>query len=203
MQPTIDVLHAASLGPINSDMTMANRNDKHRRNSRMKNRPYCIVGADRLSAAIWKYGDEEGGFRYQFNIFRMLAAHGRVSQLFGPEDVVCLAKLAHILAVALLDDGCIDADTKGSLRRLSVRLDTALTGEGDHEHRLELVPIDESVMSAIQYMSNYHSYIDKEGFEDSVDAAYLMARVEEVQEWLRGLGYESTISVRPKGESSH
>ena len=184
------------------EMSMANRNDKHRSNSNTKNRPYCLVGADRLSAAIWKHGDEEGGFHYQFNVFRMLAAHGRVSQLFGPEDVLCLAKLAHILALALIDDGCLDVELKRSLKRLVVRLDASLVNDANPDDRIELVPVGFEILSAIQSVVNYHSYIEQDGYEDALDVTYLMARVEEVQAWLRGLGYESTEVPSPNRKSS-
>lgn len=181
---------------------MADRDDKHRSNSTAKNRPYCLVGADRLSAAIWKHGDEENGFRYQFNVFRMLAAHGRVSQLFGPEDVLCLAKLAHILAVALIDDGCIDVDLKRRLKRLVIRLDASMVNDASPDDRIELVPVGVDILSAIQSITDYHSYIEQDGYEDALDVTYLMARVEEVQAWLRGLGYESTDSPGPNRQTS-
>ncbi len=168
---------------------MAHRNDKHRSNSK-KNRPYCMVGAVRLSAAIWKHGDENGGFRYQFNVFRMLAAHGRVSQLLGPEDVLCLAKLAHILAVTLIDDGCIENELKRSLKRLVVRLDAAMVNEAEPNDRIELVPVDVHILEAIQGVTEFYKRTEEEGYEGDLDLTTLLNDLENYTKlasscWLR------------------
>ncbi len=182
---------------------MTNRSDKHRKNSKVKNRPYCLVGADRLNASIWKYGDEQGGFRYRFNIFRMLASSGRVSQLFDPEDVICLAKLAHIMAVALIDDGCIDADLRQRLKQLVVRLDVSVMNEAHPEQNVDVVPVTPETLYAIQHVASYYRRTEEDGYEGDLDVTHLLSNLEVVQAWLQTLGFDPGSTNVPDHGSSH
>jgi hypothetical protein len=81
-------------------------------------KPYVIVGAGRLSAAVWKTLSEDGNATYQFNIFSLDAMDGSVIQRFSARDVVDLAKLAHVLASVLVDDGGVDHDLRRQLSSL-------------------------------------------------------------------------------------
>lgn len=49
-------------------------------------KPYALVGAGRLTAAIWKTGDEEVGWSLGFSVFRSEPQTGEVSQRLIPED---------------------------------------------------------------------------------------------------------------------
>ena len=86
-------------------------------------RPYAMVGAGSLSAAIYKTASEESGWSYRFLIFSIDSAAGTVSQQFAPEDVVNLAKLARVLAVVLAEDGCLDAELRDELNQFAACLD--------------------------------------------------------------------------------
>jgi hypothetical protein len=70
-------------------------------------KPYAMLGAGKLTATLWKSGDERSGWHYRFNIFRMSKTSGRVSQNFKPHDLPDLAKLARLLAFTISDDGCL------------------------------------------------------------------------------------------------
>lgn len=89
-------------------------------------KPYAMVGAGRLTASIWKEGDEHSGWRYRFNLFRMSRASGRISQRFLPQDVADLARLAQLLAFALSDDGCLGSELRDDLSCLAACLDQVL-----------------------------------------------------------------------------
>jgi hypothetical protein len=95
--------------------------------------PYEIVGAGSLVSAVWKHGDPIGGWAYRFNIFRMSARRGRVSQLLRPSDVHDLVKLCRVLAAVLADDGCIPAEQRRALADLADELD-AITSSRDANH---------------------------------------------------------------------
>jgi len=86
-------------------------------------KPYTMAGAGPLVSSVWKLGDEQVGWNYRFNIYRMNPETGRVSQLFKPEDIVHLAKLCRVLAIVLLDDGCIPSTLRSELERLTDTLD--------------------------------------------------------------------------------
>jgi hypothetical protein len=79
----------------------------------------AMVGAGPLTSAIWKLGDEQGGWRYRFNLFRQLAGSGHVSQLFQPSDLTYFVKLTQVLAAVL-------ARKRKLLRQLAAELDEVM-----------------------------------------------------------------------------
>ena len=89
-------------------------------------KPYCSVGAGPLSSFVWKTGDKNSGWRYQFNVFRLTARGGRVKQLFGPSELLHFVKLTQVLAAFLADDGCLSPVDRGVLNRLATDLDHLL-----------------------------------------------------------------------------
>jgi hypothetical protein len=96
-------------------------------------KPYAMVGAARLSSAIYKSGSEEAGWRYRFNVFRM-RADGTVDQNLAPADLVSLLKLVKVLAATLEDDGCLSVSRRRELRDIAIGLDRLLrdmSGAGD------------------------------------------------------------------------
>jgi hypothetical protein len=95
--------------------------------------PYEMVGAGSLVSAVWKHGDLRSGWAYRFNIFRMRAGHGRVSQFLRPSDIHDLVKLSRVLAAVLADDGCIPLTQRLELRRLAHQLET-ITDTQDVNH---------------------------------------------------------------------
>ncbi len=89
-------------------------------------KPYAMLGAGRLTASLWKEGDEHAGWRYRFNLFRMSRVTGRVGQRFLPQDAPDLARLAQLLAFTLSDDGCLDRELRDDLSCLAACLDQVL-----------------------------------------------------------------------------
>jgi hypothetical protein len=89
-------------------------------------KPYCTVGAGQLTSFIWKSGDAVRGWRYRFNLFRLTSRGGRVSQMFGPPDIMHFVKLLQVLASVLADDGCLNTVERGVLKRLATDLDGLL-----------------------------------------------------------------------------
>ena len=85
--------------------------------------PYCTIGAGRLTSFVWKTGDQDAGWRYRFNLFRMTHAGAQVSQLYKPADLMHLVKLVQVMASVLLDDGCIGHTERCMLRKLATDLD--------------------------------------------------------------------------------
>lgn len=85
-------------------------------------RPYCVAGADRLTSHLWKFGSEDTGYRFRFNVMRQEAT-GSVSQTFRPSDLASLIKLTQVLASILVDDGCISQAERRALKSLAQRLD--------------------------------------------------------------------------------
>jgi hypothetical protein len=95
------------------------------------NKPYTMLGAGKLTSAMWKEGDPNSGFRYRFNIYRTDAKTGHVEQIFQPDDVQSLVNLARLLGVVFLDDGWLSEQDRIRLHDLVSRLDQAFEQPDD------------------------------------------------------------------------
>lgn len=89
-------------------------------------KPYTLVGADQLTASVYKTGDELVGFDYRFNIVRLNNRTGRVNQWFTAEDLRGMVKLTRVLAAELADDGCMSPELRTQLFRIAAALDDAI-----------------------------------------------------------------------------
>ena len=87
------------------------------------NSPYLVVGSGKLVSFVFKEGDEQQGWQFGFNVFRMDRETGAVSQHFRPTDVEALAKLTRLLAAELVHDGCLPSDLSDDLACLASCLD--------------------------------------------------------------------------------
>ena len=89
-------------------------------------KPHAMLGAGQIASSIWKTIDTRGRFAYHFNVFRMSARGGRVTQRFTPADLPDLARMTQLLATVISDEGCLDEGFRDDLSCLAARLDTAL-----------------------------------------------------------------------------
>jgi hypothetical protein len=87
-------------------------------------KPCAMLGTGQLVSNLWKFPDDQGGWRYRFNIYRMSGGNGHVSQLLRPVDVQDLVKLCQVLAATLANDDYIPAEQQYDLADLSVKLDS-------------------------------------------------------------------------------
>ncbi|MCC7339282.1 MAG: hypothetical protein IT422_29670 [Pirellulaceae bacterium] len=71
-------------------------------------KPYEMIGAGRLSSALYKLGDEKTAWRYRFNIYRTDFSSGRLSHWLQPDDLIDVLKLVQVIASELAYDGCLD-----------------------------------------------------------------------------------------------
>ena len=97
--------------------------------SSVRSKPYMIVGAGHLSAALWKHGEEISGWEYQFTVFSLNGSNGAVAQCFSASDVIDLAKLAHVLAAVLVDDGCLAPKLRAEIQCLQHALESIFCPE--------------------------------------------------------------------------
>lgn len=86
-------------------------------------KPYCSVGAGRLTSFLFKQGDPRAGWQYDFNLFCLTDAGGRVTQLFAPSDLTHFLKLVQVLASVIADDGCLASQERDQLLDLAADLD--------------------------------------------------------------------------------
>ena len=90
------------------------------------NEPYAIVGAEQLTAFLYKTGDELIGFQYRFNIVHQNCHTGRVGHWLRPSDIEALLKLIRVLAKELAEDGCLDSTLRNRLRKFATMLDAVV-----------------------------------------------------------------------------
>ena len=96
--------------------------------------PYTLVGAEQITASVYKTGDEFIGFDYRFNIVRLNNRTGRVNQWFTPDDLCAMVKLVRVLAAELADDGCMEDALRNQLFHLAASLDDAIANTSDSVH---------------------------------------------------------------------
>jgi len=116
-----------------NDVTTSSNDRPSRRDQQSRtaiHQPYCSVGAGCLTSFLWKTGDQSSGWHYRFNLFRLAAKGGRVSQLFRPADLMRFVKLVQVMASVIADDGCLSPVERGVLRRLATELDELLSRAG-------------------------------------------------------------------------
>ena len=89
-------------------------------------KPYAVIGAEQLTASLYKAGDEFTGFEYRFNVVRLERNSGRLLHWFRPADVVALLKLIRVLSAELDHDGCMNTSLRMQLRRISNHVDELL-----------------------------------------------------------------------------
>lgn len=95
----------------------------------LPSKPYVIVGAGRLSAVVWKSTTAQGSPDFRFNIFTLDATTGTAGQSFAPDDVIDLAKLAHVLAAVLVDEGGVEPDLRHRLNSLFRNLESVFCSD--------------------------------------------------------------------------
>ncbi len=89
-------------------------------------KPYAMAGSGRLTSAIRKDGNVTDGWTYRFNIFRTDHETGSVGQWLQPDDIEALLKLVRVLAIELVDDGCLEVSLRRKLQRLANVLEIVL-----------------------------------------------------------------------------
>jgi hypothetical protein len=86
-------------------------------------KPYAVIGAEQLTASVYKTGDELIGFKYRFNITRLNKRTGRVGHWLEPSDIPALIKLTRVLAAEL---AAWEGGLRHQLRTIAARLDDVL-----------------------------------------------------------------------------
>ncbi len=71
----------------------------------------------------------QGNPNFRFNVFSLDATTGTAGQSFTPDDVINLAKLAHVLAAVLVDDGGVEPDLRQRLNALIRDLESVFCTE--------------------------------------------------------------------------
>lgn len=153
-------------------------------------KPYAILGAGRLTASLWKDGDEAAGWRYRFNLFRMSRTSGRVGQRFLPQDVPHLARMAQLLAFALADDGCIDRNLRDELSCLADFLDQRLPSTRGGGRPRPSVAVRHALGEVLKYLLDD----EKEHFAESPSPGHIYRRLVLLHQWMAGV--EEVESLR-------
>ena len=102
-------------------------------------KPYCSVGAGRLTSFLFKEGDPRAGWQYSFNLFCLTDSGGRATQLFAPTDLTHFLKLVQVLASVIADDGCLASKEREQLLDLAANLNDFWSREttSDAEQRTQ------------------------------------------------------------------
>jgi hypothetical protein len=115
-------------------------------------KPHAMLGAGQIASSVWKTIDTRGRFAYHFNVFRMSARGGGVTQRFTPADLPDLARLTQLLATVISDDVCLDEGLRDDLSCLAACLDTALPASRPNVPPLPPRPLADALRKIIGYL---------------------------------------------------
>ena len=93
---------------------MSNR--RHEATKRREPKPMLVVGAGPLIARIWKFGSEESGWVYRFQIIRQTEEKHHLTNLFRPSDLWHFLQLMQLLGTEILSDGCVTQTDRQALK---------------------------------------------------------------------------------------
>ena len=147
------------------------------------NQPTAVLGAGRLVSLLRKEGDEQSGWRYTFNIFWTNRETDEVGQLFTPDDVEQLARLARLLAFELAEEGCLPAGQCDDLACLASCLDDVLGG-GQHAPA-HYLPIGGGLAAAVSRVLKHVRESAYAEIPPAADRQQLLHDVQRVERWLR------------------
>jgi hypothetical protein len=164
---------------------MKKENDANGKSNASDSRPCAMLGAGNLAASLWKFGDEESGWRYRFNIFRMSKANGRVSHRLLPHDVADLAKLAQTLAFALSEEECLDRELRDDLGCLFACLDEVLPSALENVSRHPR--LSDATVTLLRTI--LRRYVDTEEchFGENPFADHIYRKLLLIDRWLEGV----------------
>ena len=162
---------------------MKNGLDANKNGNSASTNPYAMLGAGQLASALWKTSDTREQFAYGFNVFRMCAVSGEVTQRFTPDDLPNLARLTRVLAFEIAEDGCLDGDLRDDLSCLAACLDDVVPSG---ERMLDRRRPSPYVAHALQYVLDY--LIEDEGkhFAQNPSSGHVYRRLIFLACWLDG-----------------
>lgn len=80
-------------------------------------RPYMTVGVDRLTARIYKTGNEKFGWNYHFRLCRDGNRGANEDLRFHIDDIQRLMRITRLVAFELAVDGCMTPTQREQLQR--------------------------------------------------------------------------------------
>ena len=96
--------------------------------------PMLIVGAGPLISRLWKFGSEESGWRYRFEVHSETADGDYQTDLFQPSDLCHFLQLTHLLATEILCDGCITQADREALSRIVSQMTRNIMHQGRQDN---------------------------------------------------------------------
>lgn len=91
-------------------------NRRHEARKRHEAKPMLVVGAGPLIARLWKFGSEESGWVYRFQIIRRREEKDHGTNLFRPSDLGHFLQLIQLLGTEILFDGCVTQTDRQALK---------------------------------------------------------------------------------------
>lgn len=116
---------------------MKTTNDANGTTTPLTTKPCAMLGAGKLAAALWKASHPIRGTQYSFNVFHMDQNDGHVSQRFDMWDVPDLARLALVLAYAIVEDETVEQELRDDLDCFAYCLESVFRSANEEpDHRL-------------------------------------------------------------------
>ena len=148
-------------------------------------RTCAMLGAGNLAASLSRSGDEQSGWRYRFNIFRMSKTNGRVSHRLLPRDVPDLARLTQLLAFTLSQEEGLSQELRDDLGCLFACLDEVLSAPRENVDRHP--KLSGAVVSLLWSVLRQYVDTDERHFAVNPFADHIYRRLLLIDRWLKGV----------------
>lgn len=160
---------------------MKKTNDANGTTTPLTTKPCAMLGAGKLAAALWKTSHLIRGTQYSFNVFHMDQNDGHVSRTFEMWDVPDLARLALVLAYAIVEDETVERELRDDLDCFAYCLESVFPRAKDEpDHRL---PSGSSL--ALYFRDVIRDFADEQAssFAENPDSDHIYRKLIALDRW--------------------
>ena len=146
-------------------------------------KPHAMLGAGALASSIWKTTEQDERDAFRFNVFRLDADNGNVTQRFASSDIPDLARLAQVLAVAISGEDSVPNELRDDLSCLAACLGDVLPNSRVSVTRpAPRTGIHQALRSVVEYLLDD----EQRHFRDQPTMGHVYRSVVLVARWLEG-----------------
>lgn len=178
-------------GPKESDMEYYNNATPYLKEEHQK--PHAIVGAGALSSTIWRSQDLSDKDSIHFNVFRINAKTGDVTQRFSVSDIPDLARLVQVLALAISVDDAINSEMGDDLSCLAACLDQVLPGK---KQPVATPRLQGGVYPALRSVLDYLLEDEQRHFSDHPSGSHIYRSLLVIESWLAKTSQDTSKADR-------
>lgn len=145
-------------------------------------KPHSMLGAGALASTVWKTTEQGERDPFRFNVFRLEADNGNVTQRFASSDIPDLARLTQVLAIALSGEEGLGDELRDDLACLAACLGDVLPSIRPVARPAPRTGVHQALRKVVEYLLDD----EQRHFRDQPDTGHVYRSVVLVARWLEG-----------------